>query len=170
MDGTGQEELFDVVDAADRVIGRLPRSLVHARGLRHRAAHVLVYDANGRLYLQRRAAHKECQPGLWDSSAAGHVTSGEEYAVAAARELEEELSIHADGALEPLFELAAGPLTGQEFIRVYRTTTTQTPRPDPREIAEARWCTTREIARWLAREPGVFTGTFRLIWERLHSA
>ena len=45
-------ELFDVVDAGDRVIGRATRRQVHARQLRHRAVHVLVFDMMGRLFVQ----------------------------------------------------------------------------------------------------------------------
>ncbi len=173
MSGTppphGQEEWFDVVDAADRVVGREPRSVVHARGLRHRAAHVLVFDDAGRLYLQRRAQSKECSPGRWDSSAAGHVESGEDYAAAALRELEEELGIRAEAALEPLFGIDASAATGQEFVRVFRTTTRQTPHPDPGEIIEGRWCTPAEVTAWLAREAAVFTASFREIWRRLQA-
>ena len=76
-----------------------PRSVVHARGLRHRAAHILAFDAGGRLYLQRRAFTKECSPGRWDTSAAGHLASGEDYATAARRELAEELGVAPLGAL-----------------------------------------------------------------------
>ncbi len=58
------EELFDVVDQHDCVVDTRPRSDVHRDALMHRAAHVLVYDAEGRLYLQRRAFTKECSPRL----------------------------------------------------------------------------------------------------------
>ncbi len=173
MSGTppanGPEEWFDVVDAPDRVVDRQPRSVVHARGLRHRAAHVLVFDALGRLYLQRRALSKECSPGLWDTSAAGHVESGEDYADAARRELEEELGIRAERPLEPLFGLEASPATGQEFVRVFRITTTQIPRPDPDEIIDGRWCTPCAVREWLRREPAAFTASFREIWRRLQA-
>lgn len=165
---SGQEEWFDVVDAADRVVDRQPRRVVHARGLRHRAAHVLVFDDVGRLYVQRRALTKECSPGRWDTSAAGHVESGEGYAEAALRELEEELGIRAESPLEPLFGIDASPATGQEFVRAFRTTTTQIPRPDPGEIIEGRWCTPSEVTDWLRREPAAFTASFREIWRRLH--
>lgn len=171
MHGTpppAHEEWFDVVDAADQVVDRQPRSVVHARGLRHRAAHVLVFDTAGRLYLQRRALSKECSPGRWDSSAAGHVESGEDYATAARRELEEELGIRPEGALEALFGIDASAATGHEFVRVFRTLSTQIPRPDPTEIMDGRWCTAAELEAWLACDPAAFTASFREIWRRLH--
>ena len=55
------DELFDVVDAADRVIGRAARRQVHARRLRHRAVHIFVFDPRGWLFVQKRAA-KDAKP------------------------------------------------------------------------------------------------------------
>lgn len=163
-------ELFDVVDEFDRVIATASRAVVHRDGLRHRAAHILVYDTAGRLYLQRRAFTKDCSPGCWDTSAAGHVGAGEAYATAARRELEEELGILGNALLEPLFKLEAGPDTGHEFVWVFRTTTTLVPRPDREEIIDGRWCTETEVTDWMAREPASFTGSFRLIWSLLRTA
>ena len=73
------EEIFDIVDERDEVVGRRPRSEVHRLGLQHRAVHVLVFNARGELFLQKRSMQKDCFPGAWDSSAAGHLDSGESY-------------------------------------------------------------------------------------------
>jgi len=56
------EELFDVVDEQDRVLEQLPRSIVHARKLLHRAANVFVFNSRGALLLQFRAATKDEYP------------------------------------------------------------------------------------------------------------
>ena len=72
-------EIFDVVDHQDRVIGQAPRHEVHARGLRHRAVHILVFDEAGALFVQKRAATKDTFPLRYDSSASGHVNNGEQY-------------------------------------------------------------------------------------------
>ena len=72
------EEYFDVVDLADRVIGRATRNEVHQKGLYHRAVHVLVFNSQGQLFLQKRSASKDTFPGKWDSSASGHLCAGEE--------------------------------------------------------------------------------------------
>ncbi|MGR8922094.1 MAG: NUDIX hydrolase, partial [Gammaproteobacteria bacterium] len=60
-------ERLAVVDGRDRVVGYATRAEVHARGLRHRAVHVLVSRDDGAVYVQRRAEHKDCAPGLWDT-------------------------------------------------------------------------------------------------------
>ena len=48
------EEIFDVTDEHDNVIGQAPRSEVHARGLLHRAVHIFVFNTAGQLLLQMR--------------------------------------------------------------------------------------------------------------------
>lgn len=164
------EEIFDVVDAHDRVIGTAARSEVHARGLRHRAAHVLVFDPRGRLFVQRRSPAKDRAPGLWDTSAAGHLASGEGYLAAGVRELSEELGVVAEGALVPLFKLPAGAATDFEFAWVFRAMVSTPLRPDPAEISDGRWCDPETLAAWIERAPGAFTGSFRLIWRKLRAA
>ena len=57
------EDIFDVVNERDEIIGREPRSVVHARELRHRAVHVLVFNAVGQLFLQKRSMAKDNDPG-----------------------------------------------------------------------------------------------------------
>jgi len=88
------EEIFDVVDESGRVIGSAPRGRVHGDpSLLHRSVHVLVLNGNGELFLQKRSANKDIQPGKWDTSVGGHVGLGEEVQAAARREMEEELGI-----------------------------------------------------------------------------
>ena len=95
-----KEEIFDLVDDDDRVIGRATRNEVHGNPkLLHRVVHVLVFDSLGRLYLQKRADDKDVQPGKWDTSVGGHVDAGEDRETAALRELSEELGIPGNGAL-----------------------------------------------------------------------
>ena len=114
------EELFDVVDRNDQVVGQAPRREVHAKGLLHRATHVMVHNAQGQLFLQKRSMSKDTFPGCWDSSCSGHLDAGEDYATAARRELGEEIGWHdASLPLRPLVRLPASPETGQEFIQIY---------------------------------------------------
>ena len=56
------EELFDVVDEQDQILEQLPRSVVHARKLLHRAANVFVFNSQGKLLLQFRSATKDEYP------------------------------------------------------------------------------------------------------------
>lgn len=161
------EEILDIVDAHDVIVGAATRDEIHRHGHRHRAVHVLVFDPDGRIYVQRRSWTKDCSPGRWDTSAAGHVDHGESYAAAARRELAEELGLAPAEPLESLFALAAAPATGNEFVHVYRALARTAVVPDPVEIIDGRWLEPAALERWLAQEPAVFTRTFHLIWQRL---
>src|SRR6266850_5477348 len=101
------EEIFDVVNEHDEVIGRQPRSEVHRLGLLHRAVHVLVFNAAGQVFLQKRSMSKDRQPGLWDSSSSGHLNKGEDYDACAVRELREEIGLKLSSPPKRLFKLVA---------------------------------------------------------------
>src|SRR5437868_1997943 len=118
-DGQRLDEIFDVVNEADEVIGREKRGEVHRLGLRHRAVHVLVFNSRGEVFLQKRSMKKDTFPGVWDSSSSGHLDSGEEYDACAVRELREEIGLTLDKAPKRLFKISACLETGQEFVWVY---------------------------------------------------
>lgn len=69
------------------------RASIHADGDWHVVAFLWVFDARGRIVLQRRSLDKDTWPGRWDASAAGHVQAGEPIDEAARRELAEELGL-----------------------------------------------------------------------------
>jgi isopentenyl-diphosphate delta-isomerase type 1 len=160
------DELFDVVDASDQVIGQAPRREVHARNLLHRAVHVWIHDAAGRFFLQKRSPAKDTFPGCWDSACTGHVDAGEDYATAARRELGEELGWHdASLPLRPLLKLGAGPETGHEFIQIYLAGPLTGPFTlDPDEITEGRWIDPADLEREIAQTPERFAGSMRHLW------
>lgn len=87
-------ELLEVYTPAGEPTGIIKRrAAVHADGDWHVAAFVWVFDARGRVLLQRRSPDKDVWPGRWDASAAGHVLAGERIEEAARRELFEELGL-----------------------------------------------------------------------------
>jgi isopentenyl-diphosphate delta-isomerase type 1 len=163
------EELFDVVDERDQVIGCRPRREVHQLGLRHRAVHVLVFNSRGQLFLQLRSMKKDCFPGTWDSSASGHVAPGESYDDCAIRELREELGLTLQTPLEPLFKIAACPETGQEFVWVYRCQAEGPFTLQPEEIESGDWFSPPQISAWIARAPHEFASGFVRIWHQLQA-
>src|SRR5689334_24881313 len=98
------EEIFDVVNERDEVVDHKPRSEVHRLGLMHRAVHVMVFNRLGQVFLQKRSMSKDRQPGLWDSSASGHLDQGEAYDACAVRELREEIGLQLRAAPQRLFK------------------------------------------------------------------
>jgi isopentenyldiphosphate isomerase len=140
------------------------RREVHARGLLHRAVHVLVFDAAGRVFLQKRSMQKDLCPGLRDSSCSGHLDSGEDYDPAAARELGEEIGVH-DAKPERWFRIEACVETAQEFVWVYRLRHDGPFTLDPDEIERGEWLAPEEIARQIASRPEDYCPAFKLIWR-----
>src|SRR6266542_5461370 len=92
------EEMVDLVDEDDRVVGVAPRSEVRARNLLHREVAAICRNSAGAIYVHRRTDTKDVFPGLYDMWVAGVVSSGETYAQAVRRELEEELGITGEPA------------------------------------------------------------------------
>lgn len=163
--GQNLEELFDVVDERDQVVGQAPRRVVHANGWRHRAIHVLVFDARGRVFLHKRSMKKDLFPGRWDSSCAGHVGAGEDYDPTALRELAEELGIKAAPPLERLFKLDAQDMTGWEFVWVYRLRHDGPFALAPDEIECGDWFGPADVDRWVADRPDEIAPAFSLLWR-----
>src|SRR5215204_2411337 len=97
-----KDEIFDVVNELDEVIGKELRREVHRRGLKHRAIHVLVFNSSGEVFLQKRSMTKDTFPGAWDSSASGHLDCGEDYDACAIREAREEIGLRLDNCPERL--------------------------------------------------------------------
>lgn len=159
------DEIFDVVDEDDVVTGQATRAEVHARGWRHRAVHVLVFNKKGEVLLQKRSRLKDVHPGAWDSSAAGHLDAGESYAGAAKREIEEELGMAVEG-LEEIGRLPATAETGWEHVAVFRAEGNSQPRFPCGEIEACLWMRQAEVNRWIARRPEDFAGGFLASWRR----
>jgi isopentenyldiphosphate isomerase len=161
-----KEEIFDVVNERDEVIGHQPRSEVHRLGLMHRAVHVLVFNAAGQVFLQKRSMKKDRQPGLWDSSTSGHVDAGEDYDACAVRELREEIGLQLQTPPERLFKLAVSAATDQEHVWVYRCRSEGPFRLDPEEIERGGWFGPEEVTRWMAERPQEFATALLVIWKR----
>lgn len=164
------EEIFDVVNDHDEVVGQERRREVHRLGLKHRAVHVLVYNRAGEVFLQKRSMSKDTHPGEWDSSSSGHLDSGEGYDACAIRELREEIGLVIQRAPDPLFKIDACAATGQEFVWVYRCQSEGPFVLHPEEIETGGWFAPAKVTTWLAEKPGEFAPAFALIWRRLNAA
>jgi isopentenyldiphosphate isomerase len=161
------DEVFDVVDAKDQVIGQELRSEVHRLGLMHRAAHVLVFNCDGHVFLQKRSMKKDRQPGVWDSSASGHVNTREDYDACAVRELQEEIGLQLLNPLERLFKLPASAETDQEHVWIYRCRAEGPFQLDPEEIEAGGWFSPEEVTRWMQDRPQDFATALLVIWPRV---
>lgn len=158
-------ERFDVVDEANQTVGVDTRGNVHARGLRHRAVHIFVFNGAGEIFLQKRSRWKDKQPGKWDSSAAGHVDAGETYVAAAARELTEELGLENPARPERIGAFGATEDTGWEFVELFQAHAEGPFRWPAAEIEWGGFFAPSTVREWLDRRPEDFAPGFLHCWR-----
>jgi len=161
------DEVFDVVNDRDEVVGQATRRDVHAKRLWHRAVHALVFGRDGRVFLQKRSMLKDTSPGCWDSSCSGHLDSGESYDAAVVRELGEEigLTVKPENGLKALFKVEARKETGWEFVWTYQLESEGPFELHPAEVEDGAWFTQEEVTCGITERPQQFTRSFKFIWS-----
>ncbi|MFF9124681.1 NUDIX hydrolase [Streptomyces sp. NPDC014889] len=145
------DEILDIVDEHDRVVGQGPRGQVYAEGLRHRCVFVQARDAEGRLFVHRRTSTKLVFPSLHDMFVGGVVGAGEAYDDAALREAEEELGVTGLTRPEYLFKFLYDDGAGRSWwSAVYQVRCELPVRPQAEEVAWYDFLPEDEVERRLA--------------------
>ncbi len=157
-------ELLDIVDANDIVVDTRAMDDIYAdggpealqlQGQTIRSVYLLLVNDAGELGIPRRAYHKKKFPGGLDFSACGHVSSGETYDEAFARETHEELGIHpSDHKVRVLGKLS--PFDYPELHSMsmgYEIKLGEIPFVDPKEWHEWLWMDPNELLARLPSEP-----------------
>ncbi len=158
------QEWFDLVDLEGSRVGRALRSECHGNPeLLHQAVHVLVKNAKGELFLQKRSMEKDVQPGKWDMSVGGHVDEGEEPSEAAVRELSEELGVTDHLPVYHYHYIWESDIE-REYIRTFSVEDEGPFSLQPEEIEEGRFWTCEEIDAALGT--GMFTPNFEFEWPQ----
>ena len=99
MTSDNEKEMFPLVDEEGNITGAATRGECHnGSKLLHPVVHLHVFNSRGELFLQRRPAWKDIQPGKWDTSVGGHIDLGESVEMALIREAREELGITGTGS------------------------------------------------------------------------
>lgn len=145
------DELLDIVDEQDNVVGQAMRSESYRRRLRHRCAFILVRDADDRIFVHRRTATKQVFPSLHDMFVGGVVGSGESYDEAALREAQEELGVPDLPQPTPLFRFLYETERWAWWSAVYEVRCTQPVAPQESEVAWHTFLTDDELHAALTR-------------------
>lgn len=159
-------ELLWHVDEHDQPLGSVERATAHEQGFIHRAVLVVLTDNDGKYILQKRASTKKQYPDHWTVAASGHVTYGESYEEAAARETSEEIQVAA-GALQ-LAEVLLVPSaeeTQQVGVVMATLSALETMSADPEEVADIIAVTKEELKVLLQTEQ--FTPAARAVLGKL---
>jgi len=158
-----EEEIFEIVDEDDMVIGQAFRSQCHGNpGLIHRVAHVLVFNCRGEILLQKRSMSKDIQPGRWDTSVGGHLMPGEDYLDAARRESFEELGL-VNPELTFLYYSKIRNAIESENVATFRTVSDGPFEFDRSEIDGLKFWRPKDILNQCGKD--VFTPNFEEEWQ-----
>ena len=142
------DEILDVVDRNDNVIGQKNRSELHKEYSGFRAINVFLLNTEGQIWIPRRAAHKTSFSLCLDMSCGGYVKCGENYEDALKREVKEELALDIEyyscrllGYLTPYNDNVS------MFMKVYEIRSEQTPNWNPKDFVEAYWFWPHEVLK-----------------------
>ncbi len=164
-------EALILVDEADREVGHLSKAECHdGRGVLHRAFSLLIFNGDGELLLQQRAASKRLWPLYWSNSCCSHPRRAESMETAIHRRLREELGVRCP--LQFLFKFqyqaqfdAAG--AEQELCSVFIGRCTEPLEINRNEIQAWRWIAPEALQAELAGGAEKFTPWFKLEWARI---
>lgn len=162
------DEILDIVDEQDQVIGQSPRGEAYAQGLRHRCVFIEARDAQGRLFVHRRTPTKLVFPSHYDMFVGGVVGAGESYHDAALREAEEELGVSGLPRPSYLFKFLYDDGAGQTWwSAVYEVRCELPVSPQVSEVAWYGFLPEAEVERRLAEWAWVPDGL--AAYERLRA-
>lgn len=162
------EEVFDIVNDDDVVIGQASRSMVHHTGLQHRGIHICLFTSDGKLLVQQRSKDRHASPASLDCSVSEHVKAGEDYFTAARRGLQEELGLE-HLALKPVitFKMCYG-VNDNEICRLFqgRLHDPSLVRFDPIEVESVDYASIEELQSLLAEGTKPFSRWFEqmILW------
>ncbi len=158
--------------ADDGSLYPIEKMRAHAEAVFHLAVSVFVFDEDGALLIQRRAASKYHCGGMWANTCCSHPFWAETETDCARRRLKEELGFTL--ALEPqgVVEYSAdvgGGLHEHEKVTVFIGRTTRDAiaiEPNPNEVSETRWVPLDVLRAEMAARPAAFTPWFRIYLTR----
>ncbi len=88
------DEMVKVLNEQGQEMGSIVEKLkAHKEGICHGVVVIAIINSNGKVIIQKRAIAKREEPGKWDLSASGHISSDEAIIDAAIRETYEEIGI-----------------------------------------------------------------------------
>lgn len=155
------EELLDIVDDNDHIIGQESRAVVHQRGLQHRGVHVFLFTDDGKMLIQKRSADRAASPSLLDCSISEHVKAGESYHDGAVRGMKEELGVEGI-KIERLtkFRMNYG-MNDNEISELYQgVVDPELVQFDPVEIESVMYLSMDELRRMFQEERSLLCGWF----------
>jgi 8-oxo-dGTP pyrophosphatase MutT (NUDIX family) len=158
------DELVARYDERGEVVGEAARSVMRRENLWHAASSVVVRDPLGRIYLHRRTTTKDVYPGLLDFAAGGVVLAGEDPALGAVREAEEELGVHGV-PLEPLDVVAYADEHTRYHAHRFTCRWDGPIQWQPEEVSWGDWVLLDDLLQRVEAEPETFVPDSVAVWD-----
>lgn len=162
------DELVEVVDRTGAVERIVTRAQMRAEVLRHRSTYIVVRRNSGDLVVHRRADWKDVNPSLWDIAFGGVAGVGEDWTMAARRELEEEAGLD-NVELTPLGSGTYEEADGKIVARVFEARTDAALSCPDGEVAETAQIPLASLEQWLAGHE-VCADTIQIVLPLLRTA
>jgi isopentenyl-diphosphate delta-isomerase len=162
------EENVILVDLLDNQLGLMPKMEAHEKAVLHRAFSVFIFNDEGELMLQQRAAHKYHSPLLWTNTCCSHQRDGESNIEAGKRRLIEEMGFKTN--LKEIFSFVYkapfdNGLTEHELDHVMIGNFNGTPKINPDEVASYKWMTLEAVKKDIELQPKLYTAWFKIIFK-----
>jgi len=159
-----------LVNENDEELGVMEKMQAHEKALLHRAFSVFIFNSEGQMLLQQRAARKYHSPGLWSNACCSHPRPGEKTLNAAQRRLQEELGFAT--VLQEVFEFTYkapfdNGLTEHEFDHVYTGTYDDAIKPNANEVLDYCFKSMEDIQQSLQSHPHKYTVWFTIAFPRI---
>lgn len=166
------EEHVILVDEQDNQLGLMPKMEAHEKAFLHRAFSVFIFNSDGDLMLQQRAAHKYHSPLLWTNTCCSHQRDGESNIEAGKRRLLEEMGFSTE--LKEVFSfIYKAPfdngLTEHELDHVMVGYFDGVPEVNPEEVASFKWMSLEAIKEDIVLHPNLYTAWFKIIFKESYS-
>jgi len=161
-------EILDIVNEENEVIGQATRGECYEKGLLHRGVNIFIFNSKGEVFLHKRSNKKLKYPLFWDLSASEHVKKGEDFDAAAKRGLKEELDVEL--ALELIIlihkiESKYSRYFDNELVKTYKGVYDGQMKLDPNEVADGKFFKIEEVNKMIKEKKIKFTPWFLKEWK-----
>ncbi|MBK7958746.1 MAG: isopentenyl-diphosphate Delta-isomerase [Bacteroidetes bacterium] len=165
------EEQVVLVDIEDQILGYMPKSEAHEKGLLHRAISILIYNSEGKMLIQQRALSKYHWAGIWSNACCSHPRKGEKYIECATRRLKEELNFdtqlsHAFTFIYKAFDEASG-LTEHELDYVFIGKFNGDIDFNREEVQAVEWISIEDLEEDIENNPDKYSFWFKIILDKI---
>ncbi len=163
------KEQVILVDQNDKQIGLMEKIEAHEKALLHRAFSVFIFNDNGELMLQQRAASKYHSPLLWTNTCCSHQREGESNLEAGRRRLQEEMGFVTD--IKEVFSfIYKAPfdngLTEHELDHVMIGRYNDAPNINKEEVEAYKWMLLDDVKKDIEENPASYTEWFKIIFDK----